>query len=140
MTFRPSVLLRACLLLAIVPLVGCTGAPPKDLKCTSDANGNHLTWSPLPNATAYNVYRQLNTTNGSLPEQIATTESTSYTDINVTKGQAYIYYVTGFNTTAETQPAACEVVSVPVFATPLAVGLAVVGAGAAVGFVLWRRR
>jgi hypothetical protein len=132
---------RTCLLVALLAIAaGCVGAPPQDLTCTSDAGGNHLRWSPLPNATSYNVYRVDNSSVNDTPQKIASTPHTSYTDANVTRGHEYVYWVTGANSTSETQPAECAVVSVPIFPGPLAWGAAVVGAAGVMGVVLWRRQ
>jgi len=133
--------LVASCLIVIAFAAGCTGPAPQDLVCTSDASGNHLAWSPLPNATSYLVWRQETAaSNDTPPAPVGETADTHFTDTNVTRGVSYTYYVTGANETGITEPAVCEVTSVPTFPTALSWTLAVVGAGAVVGLIAWRRR
>lgn len=138
-----SRLVLACSALLAVALAGCTGEPPRDLTCQADANGNHLAWQPSENATSYQIWRMDNSTtdmNESIPLPIALTNETSYDDTNVTKGHEYIYYVSAENETDMSEPAMCSVTSVPFFGSPMAWALALVGTGAAVALIVWRRR
>lgn len=112
-------------------------AAPGAPTCTSSEAGVHVDWSSVPQATGYNVYRATGTEGGSYV-LLATTTSTEHQDTTAAVGQSYSYRVTSLSATGESAPSeACVVVSVPVFGTPLAFGLALVGG---VACFAWLRR
>lgn len=131
--------------LTLSALAGCLNGP-KELVCTSDSRGNHLSWTSVDNATSYQVYR-VEPGKNATPEnatQIANTTGTEYTDTNVTDGAEYQYAVTATvqNGTTETltaPSAVCRVTSVPFFPSGAALVAAVAGAGIVVAVVVMRR-
>ena len=64
---------------------------PLSTTATGEANSNVVSWPASPNAKSYTVYRS--TTSGGPYKKIATTASTSYTDVNVVDGTSYYYTV-----------------------------------------------
>lgn len=130
------------LVLAAVAGAGCV-LPPDDVACRSDAQGNHLTWSPAENATSYIVYRvdmdEEDVLNATLVALGETTE-TAFTDADVVQGETYRYAVTSVGVDAEESPPGelCEVTAVPEFPSMGVAALA--GAAALAGFVALRRR
>ena len=89
---------------------------PAGLTATPGYQSAVLSWSAVPSAASYNVYRSL--TSGSGFSLIAAgVTSTSYQDSNLTDGVAYYYYVQGVNG-AGSGPQSATVSVIPVIVPP----------------------
>lgn len=71
---------------------GATALPPPILKGTTAGTQNTLTWSSVPGATSYNLYRSINGPYSAILYQQGLT-ATTYSDMGLTSGTAYSYYV-----------------------------------------------
>lgn len=94
-------LLISLLLLGIRPLPAAAApAAPTGLVATASDSAVSLTWTAVPGASSYNVYRS--TTGGSGYTQVAAgLTSTGYTDLYLYNRQAYYYVVTATDGTGE---------------------------------------
>ena len=83
--------------------VGATALTAPLLKGTTSGTQNALTWSVVPNATSYNLYRNIATSSypGTLTLYKLGLTSTTFTDSGLTTGTMYTYYVTAVNTNGE---------------------------------------
>jgi len=73
---------------------------PIDVSATVNANGDiNITWSSVPNATGYNIYRSASPS-GSYT-QIGTSSSVSYTNTGLSSGTTYYYKVSAYNSGGE---------------------------------------
>lgn len=120
-------------------LAGCLGtaepagpgpACPEDLRVVDrDPSQIRLAWNASADAQSYNVYR-----GGDEMTRIATVNETTFTDTTVRGDATYAYEVTAVNETGEAED--CETVeaaAIPVFPSPAALGLALVGGLAVFG-------
>jgi hypothetical protein len=137
-----SPLIAAAVLAIALPLSGCLAAP-KDVKCSSDRDGNHVSWGPVENATYYDVFRFLPNVTADIANAtlVGTTNDTWFVDTNVTSGVTYRYsIVAGSNQTLSEPSELCSVTSIPFFPSFGAGALAMAGGLGAVGAVLYARR
>ncbi|HVB09505.1 MAG TPA: stalk domain-containing protein, partial [Bacillota bacterium] len=106
-----------------------TSASPT-VSAQASAGGAALSWSAVPGASGYYVYRGTTTGGeGSTPLMDFPLTATQYTDTQVTAGQTYFYTVTavfGGQVQTQSQPSAEVSVSVPAPAAPPASGQSVV--------------
>jgi hypothetical protein len=88
-------------------LAGGTTAAAPILSGTTASAANDLTWSAVPGATGYQLYRGV-TASGSLKNKMpwhdSSSESTSFTDSTVTVGLTYYYQVVSLSLNGQSLP------------------------------------
>ena len=81
-------------------------AAPTDISATPNGDNQiDISWTAVPGAELYRVYRSNGACPGSGYTQIAEVASNAHSDLNVSGGSAYSYRVSAVDTT---QPQACE--------------------------------
>ncbi|HUR63036.1 MAG TPA: hypothetical protein VM241_00995 [Candidatus Thermoplasmatota archaeon] len=112
---------------------------PKNVACDPQSDGVHVTWDAVADATSYNVWRKVG--NNGAWMVIGSAPTNSYVDHTAASGQLYHYAVSALNADGESNMSGtCNVVSIPVFPTPVALSIGVVGALGATGLMFRRRR
>ena len=115
---------------------GVSSLPAPSLSATASSGKIALTWSSVPGASTYNLYRNAGGTSGFTLYQTGLT-TTTYTDSSVTSGIAYSYYVNAVNT--DNQGLNSNTVSL--FATgsvlPAPFGLVAGPSGASAIYIQW---
>ncbi|HEX2022454.1 MAG TPA: hypothetical protein VHH36_07055 [Candidatus Thermoplasmatota archaeon] len=110
--------------------------PPRSVSCVAHGSSVRITWTSVPQATGYNVYRA--TGSGSFV-LVGSTTSISYDDGTVAPGQTYRYKVTAVSAGGESAGSdTCTAMAVPLFGSAALGALAL--AGCLVGYVALRRR
>lgn len=112
---------------------------PPTLECVAQADEDVLvSWSPVPGATSYNVYRSEAAGPFLL---LATTTETSYEDTTTVPETAYTYVVTAFHDGIESERSEpCTVTAIPFFPGAIGLALAVLGAVAVCIAIVRKRR
>jgi hypothetical protein len=90
-------------------------APPAPIGLNLQANANSsitLTWDPTPGATSYNIYRG-SSSGGEGSTPIASTTSTTYSDMGLSSTAPYFYEVTGVNSGGESPRSAEDASETP---------------------------
>ena len=136
-TYYEDILTKDVLLNTTAIILEVPPSAPTNLKAVSAGyNSDTLTWSAVPGATGYEIYRSTSDSSGFVT--IATTSSTSYTDIGLTTGTTYYYQIKAYTTVDTTNiysEATTAVSAKPIPATPT--GLKAVSAGYNSNKITW---
>ena len=135
-------LVMAMFVASIIPMAQAAGQPPKapkDVTCTAEGDGVHVSWDASTGATSYGVWRKVG--NNGEWIKIGTTSDTSYVDHTAASGQLYHYAISAINGNGESdRGGTCNITSIPFFPSAFALVAAVGGSAGIAGVILSRRR
>ncbi|HUR62036.1 MAG TPA: hypothetical protein VM286_06700 [Candidatus Thermoplasmatota archaeon] len=139
---RAAIALAAITAVLVIasPAMAATQPPkaPKQVTCTAQGDGVHVTWAAVTGATSYNVWRKVG--NNGAWIMIGSTTTTGYVDSTAASGQLYHYAASSVGAGGESdRGGTCNVVSIPFFPSNLALGAATVG-GLGLTLLVFRRK